>query len=60
MYIISSPRAVIKMKGKVKVIILLNIETDINVITTKIADAINLSVLEITSLEAKTFTGYNV
>jgi hypothetical protein len=38
---------------------LLNTETDINVIIAKIADAINLPILEITSIEIKTFTGYN-
>jgi hypothetical protein len=55
----SSPRAVIKMEGKVKVAALLNTETDINVITVKVADAANLPILEITSIETETFTGYN-
>jgi hypothetical protein len=55
----SSPRAVIKVKGKLKVIALLNIKTDINIITAKVADVINLPILEIIPLEVKTFTGHN-
>jgi hypothetical protein len=55
----SSPRAVIKVKKKVKMAVLLNIRADINVITAKVADAINLSILKITSIETKTFTGHN-
>jgi hypothetical protein len=58
-YAISSPRAVIKIERKIKVTALLNIEADINIITAKIADAINLSILEIIPLEIKTFTGHN-
>jgi hypothetical protein len=55
----SSPRAVIKIKKKVKMTVLLNIEADINIIIAKIADAVNLPILEIIPLEVKTFTGYN-
>jgi hypothetical protein len=55
----SSPRAVIKVKRRIKVATLLDTEVDINVIITKIADAVNLPILEITPLEAETFTGYN-
>jgi hypothetical protein len=58
-YAIFSPRAVIKIERKVKVTVLLDIGADINVITAKIADIVNLSVLEIISLEVETFTGYN-
>jgi hypothetical protein len=56
---VSSPRAVIKMERKVKVTILLNIGTDINVMIAEVADAVNLFILEIISLEAEIFTGYN-
>jgi hypothetical protein len=59
MYAISSPRAVIKVKKKIKVIALLDAEADINVIIVKIADAASLLILEIIPLEAETFTGYN-
>jgi hypothetical protein len=58
-YTVSSPRAVIKVKKKVKVAALLNTEADINVITAKIADTANLPILEIISMETKTFTGHN-
>jgi hypothetical protein len=58
-YAISSPRAVIEMERKIKIAILLNIETDVNVITVKVADAINLFILEIIPMEAETFTGHN-
>jgi hypothetical protein len=58
-YIISSPRAVMKVKGKVKVAVLLNIKADVNIITAEIADVINLFILEITPMEVKIFTGYN-
>jgi hypothetical protein len=56
---VSSPRAVVKVKEKVKVAVLLNIETDVNVITTEIADAVNLLVLEIISMEVEIFTDHN-
>jgi hypothetical protein len=59
-YAVSSPRAVIKIKGKVKVTALLDTEADINVITAKIADAVNLPILEIIPMEIKTFTDYNI
>jgi hypothetical protein len=39
---------------------LLDIGADINIMTVKIADAVNLPILEIISLEAETFTGYNI
>jgi hypothetical protein len=55
----SSPRAVIKMEGKIKIAALLDIEADINVIIAKIADAANLPVLEIIPIETEIFTGYN-
>jgi hypothetical protein len=58
-YVISSPQAVIEIKERVKIAILLDIEADINIITVKIADATNLPILEIISLEAETFTSYN-
>jgi hypothetical protein len=59
MYIIFSPRAVIKIEKRVKIIVLLNTGADINVITVKIADTTNLSILEIIPLKAKIFTGHN-
>jgi hypothetical protein len=59
MYAMSSPRAVIKIKEKVKVVTLLNTRANVNVMTAKIADAINLPILEIIPIEAETFTGYN-
>jgi hypothetical protein len=59
MYAVSSPRAVIKMEKRIKVTALLDTEADINVIIAKIADATNLSILEITPIKAETFTGYN-
>jgi hypothetical protein len=59
-YIIFSPRAVIKMERRVKIIILLDTEADVNVIIIKIADAVNLPILKITSIEIKIFTGYNI
>jgi hypothetical protein len=58
-YAMFSPRAVIKIEGKVKMAILLNIRADVNVIITKVATAVNLFVLEIIPLEIKIFTGYN-
>jgi hypothetical protein len=59
MYAVSSPRTVIEIERKIKVAALLNIGADINIITVKVADAANLSILEITLLKAKIFTGYN-
>jgi hypothetical protein len=59
MYTISSPRAVIKMEKRVKITALLNIGADVNVMTAKIADAINLPILEITPMEIEIFTDYN-
>jgi hypothetical protein len=55
----SSPRAVIEIKKKVKVIALLDIGADINVITVKIADAADLLILEIIPIKVKIFTDYN-
>jgi hypothetical protein len=55
----SSPRAVIEIKGRVKMAVLLNIRADVNIITTKIADAANLPVFEITPIKVETFTGHN-
>jgi hypothetical protein len=59
MYAISSPRAVIEIKEKMKVIALLNTEADINIMIIEIADAANLLILEITPIKIKTFTGHN-
>jgi hypothetical protein len=59
MYTISSPRAVIKIERKVKITTLLNIRADVNVMTAKIADITNLSILEIIPIKAETFTGHN-
>jgi hypothetical protein len=59
-YAMSSPRAVIKVKKKVKVTALLNTKADVNVITAKVADVTNLLILEITPIKAETFTGYNI
>jgi predicted aspartyl protease len=56
---VSSPRAVIEIEGRVKVAVLLDTGADVNIIIIKVADAINLSILEITSIKVKTFTGYN-
>jgi hypothetical protein len=53
MYAVFSPRAVIKIKRKVKMAILLNIGADINVMIIKVADAANLPIFEITSLKAE-------
>ena len=58
MYAMSSPRAVIKMEERVKIAALLDTETDVNVMTTEVADAANLPILEITPLEIETFTDY--
>jgi hypothetical protein len=55
----SSPRAVIEVKGKIKVVTLLNTGADVNIMTAKIADVTNLPILEIISMEVKTFTGHN-
>jgi hypothetical protein len=43
----------------VKVAALLNIKADINIMTVKVADAVNLLILEITPMEIEIFTGYN-
>jgi hypothetical protein len=58
-YAISSPRAVIKIKRRVKMAILLNTGADINVMTAEVADAANLPILEIIPMETEIFTGYN-
>ena len=58
MYAVSSPRAVVEVEGRVKVAALLDTGADINVMTAEVADAANLPVLEITPLEAETFTGH--
>ena len=58
MYAISSSRAVMKVEKKVKVTILLDTGADVNIITVKVADAVNLSILEIISLKVEIFTGY--
>jgi hypothetical protein len=60
MYAVSLPRAVIKMKGKIKVTILLDIEADINIMIIKIADVVNLFILEIIQIKIKIFTDYNI
>jgi hypothetical protein len=59
-YTVSSPRAVIEIEKRIKVIALLNIKADINVIITEIADVINLFILEIIPIEIKIFTGHNI
>jgi predicted aspartyl protease len=59
MYAVSSPRAVVEVEGRVKVAALLDTGADVNVMTAEVADAANLPVLEITPLEAETFTGHN-
>jgi predicted aspartyl protease len=59
MYAVSSPRAVVEVEGRVKVAALLDTGADVNVMTVEVADAANLPVLEITPLEAETFTGHN-
>jgi predicted aspartyl protease len=59
MYAVSSPRAVVEVEKKVKVAALLDTGADVNVMTAKVADAANLPVLEITPIEAETFTGHN-
>jgi hypothetical protein len=58
-YAVFSPRAVIKIEEKVKVAALLNIRADVNVMIVKVADAINLFILEIIPMKAEIFTGYN-
>jgi hypothetical protein len=60
MYVIFSPRAVIEIKERVKMIALLDIKADINVMTVEVADIINLPILEIIPLKIETFTGYNI
>jgi hypothetical protein len=59
MYAVSSPRAVVKVKKRVKVIALLNIKADVNIMTAEVADAANLLIFEITSMKTEIFTGYN-
>jgi hypothetical protein len=59
MYTIFSPRAVIKIKERVKIIALLDTEADVNIMTIKVADAANLFILEIIPIEIKIFTGHN-
>jgi hypothetical protein len=59
MYAMSSPRAVIKVKERVKVAILLDIGADVNIMIVKIADAANLFIFEIIPIEIKIFTGHN-
>jgi predicted aspartyl protease len=59
MYPMSSPRAVVEVEGRVKVAALLDTGADVNVMTAEVADAANLPVLEITPLEAETFTGHS-
>jgi hypothetical protein len=58
-YIMFSPQAVIKIERKIKIVVLLNTRADINVIIAEVADAINLFILEITSLKVEIFTGHN-
>jgi hypothetical protein len=59
MYAVSSPRAVVKVKGRVKVVVLLDTGADVNVMTIEVADVANLPILEIIPMEAETFTGHN-
>jgi hypothetical protein len=59
MYTISSPRAVIEVKGWAKMAVLLDIGADINIMIIEVADVINLFILEIISLKVEIFTGYN-
>jgi hypothetical protein len=59
-YTMSSPRAVIKIKERIKVAALLDTGADINIIIIKVADAANLFILEIIPIETETFTGHNV
>jgi hypothetical protein len=47
------------MEKKVKVIVLLDIRADVNIIIAKVADIINLFILEIIPIEIKIFTGHN-
>jgi hypothetical protein len=58
-YAMFSPRAVIEMKKKVKMAVLLDIKADVNIMTVKVADVINLFILEIISIKVKIFTGHN-
>jgi predicted aspartyl protease len=59
MYVMSSPRAVIEIERRIKIVALLDTGADVNVITTKVADAVNLPIFEIIPMEAEIFTGYN-
>jgi hypothetical protein len=58
-YAVFSPRAVIKMEGKIKIAALLNIRADVNVMIVKVADVANLPILKITPLKIEIFTDYN-
>jgi hypothetical protein len=60
MYIVFSPRAVIKIEGKIKMVTLLDTGANINVIIIEVADIANLFVFEIIPLKVEIFTGYNV
>jgi hypothetical protein len=58
-YAMFSPRAVIEMEKKIKVAALLDIKADVNVMTVKVADAVNLFILEIIPIKVEIFTGHN-
>jgi hypothetical protein len=58
-YAISSPRAVIKIEGKIKIAVLLDTGADINIMIVKVADVVNLFIFKITSIKVKIFTDYN-
>jgi hypothetical protein len=60
MYAVFSPRAVVEIKERVKIIALLDIRADVNIMIVKVADVTNLFILEIISMEIEIFTGYNV
>jgi hypothetical protein len=60
MYAMSSPRAVVEVEGRVKVVVLLDTGADVNIIIVEVADVVNLSIFEITLIKVETFTGYNV
>jgi hypothetical protein len=59
-YAMFSSRAVIKIKRRIKMAVLLNTGADVNIIIVKIADAANLLILEIIPIEVEIFTGYNI
>jgi hypothetical protein len=48
----------VKIEGRVKMTVLLDIRADINIMITEIADVVNLPILEIISLKIEIFTGY--